>query len=181
MTKGLLLLSLLTFGFTKTSPDKYITKQGQVTFFSYTTVENIEATNNQVLSILDAQTGDIAVSMLMRAFSFKKALMQEHFNESYIESDLFPKATFEGQVLNLDPMDESIQTKIIKGVFTLRDRSKEIEIKAQIARQKGSYVISGETELSVDDFDIKIPPILSPNIAKTIKVSFNFQYEPYEN
>lgn len=82
--------------------NQQIARQGQVSFFSYTSVENIEANNNQVLSIIDYSKSKIAVSMLMRAFVFKKDLMYEHFNESYIESDLYPKANFEGIIIDFD-------------------------------------------------------------------------------
>jgi len=78
--------------------NQMITRLGQVSFFSYTPVENIEASNNQVYSIIDLAEKKVAVSMLMRAFVFKKALMEEHFNESYVESDIYPKLQFQGLI-----------------------------------------------------------------------------------
>ncbi len=160
--------------------DQFITRQGQVSFFSYTSVENIEAKNNQVLSIIDFSKNEIAVSMLMNAFVFKKSLMHEHFNESYIESDLYPKATFEGSILDFDPLATETQTKIIKGELTIHGITKEIEIKTTIENNNGTYLLNGDFELIVKDFDIKIPPILAPNIAKIISVKFRFEYQPYE-
>ncbi len=160
--------------------DQFITRQGQVSFFSYTSVENIEAKNNQVLSIIDFSKNEIAVSMLMNAFVFKKSLMHEHFNESYIESDLYPKATFEGSILDFDPLATGTQTKIIKGELTIHGITKEIEIKTSIENNNGTYLLNGDFELIVKDFDIKIPPILAPNIAKIISVKFRFEYQPYE-
>ncbi len=161
---------------------QHIVRQGQVTFFSYTKVENIQATNNQVLSLFNEDTGEIAVTMLMRAFTFKKALMQEHFNESYIESDLYPKASFNGLIENFDPDSNGIQTRMIEGDFKLRETTKRITIKTQIAKnnETTSYIFSGEFELATDDYDINIPALLKPNIAKSIKVTFNFQFNPYE-
>ena len=85
---------LIYFADLDTKQNQLIARQGQITFFSYTSVENIEAKNNQVISILDLDKQEIAISMLMRAFVFKKDLMHEHFNESYIESDIYPKANF---------------------------------------------------------------------------------------
>ena len=73
---------------------KFLTKDGYVSFFSHSVVEDIKADNNQVLSIVDSETGEIAIQLLMRSFMFKKALMQEHFNENYVESYKYPKATF---------------------------------------------------------------------------------------
>ncbi|WP_025741817.1 YceI family protein [Aquimarina pacifica] len=160
--------------------DRYITRQGQVTFFSYTNVENIEAKNNQVLSVIDFSKNEIAISMLMKAFVFKKALMREHFNESYIESDLYPKATLEGIILDFDPANREDQTKIVKGKITIRGITKEVEIKTKITFQEQKYIFSGDFELTVKDFEIKIPSVLAPNIAKNISVQFKFEYEPYE-
>ncbi|WP_299672261.1 YceI family protein [uncultured Polaribacter sp.] len=180
MNKLIPILLLLTFftDFDDTT-SQFITRQGQVTFFSYTSVENIEAKNNQVVSILDIEKEAIAVSMLMRAFVFKKDLMYEHFNESYIESDMYPKANFEGKIINLDA-SVALQTKIIKGTLTIHGISKEIEIKSTIENNNGTYALEGNFDVLVNDFDIKIPPILSSNIAKTISLKFKFQYQPYE-
>ena len=175
----LLFLSIIFFGF-NTEPNKYIARQGQVSFFSYTTAENIEAKNNQVLSIIDFSKNEIAISMLMNAFVFKKSLMHEHFNDSYIESDLYPKATFKGKIIDFEPLNTSTQTKMIKGTLTIRDIAKEVEIKTLIKKDKESFVLSGEFEIVVEDFNINIPPIVAPNIAQIISTKFRFEYQPYE-
>lgn len=161
---------------------RIITKQGQVSFFSHTSVEDIEATNNQVLNIVDFSSGEVAISMLMRAFVFKKALMQEHFNESYIESDIYPKCSFEGKILDLERPLPSEQTKLIKGLVTIHGVSKELEIKTKIENNENKISFSGTFNLQVADFKIKIPPIVAGNISKTIEVNFRFEeYLPYEN
>ncbi|AUC16881.1 hypothetical protein BTO06_17775 [Tenacibaculum sp. SZ-18] len=180
MNKIRLLLLLFFLNLGTILAQQFIARQGQVTFFSYATVENIEAKNNQVLSILDFDKKEIAATMLMRAFVFKKDLMHEHFNESYIESDLYPKATFEGFLLEgLENAGQQVQ--LIKGKITIHGITKEIEIKTKIQKTDNSYNISGEFQLTVKDFNIKIPPILTNNIAKIVVVKFNFQYKPYEN
>ena len=181
MNKILPLFLLITlFTDFSTKENQFIARQGQVSFFSYASMENIEAQNNQVLSILDLKNQKVAVSMLMRAFVFKKDLMYEHFNESYIESDLYPKATFEGNIIDFDASLEK-QTKIIRGNLTIHGNIKEIDIKTTIENTNGTYTLSGEYDVLVKDFDIKIPPILSSNIAKIITIKFRFQYQPYED
>lgn len=182
MHKLIALVYLLTMFTHKNinNSDRFIAHQGQVSFFSYTNVENIEAKNNQVYSMIDFSKNQIAISILMNAFVFKKALMREHFNESYIESDLYPKATFEGEIIDFEPSNKDIQTKIIKGKLTIRNIEKEIEIKTKIEYKDEKYVLSGDFEVVVDDFRINIPPILAPNIAKIISVQFRFEYQPYE-
>lgn len=158
--------------------EEFIARQGEVRFFSYTSVEDIEASNIQTLSLFYPNTKKIGVQILMRAFTFEKSLMYEHFNESYIESDLYPNAIFEGDIIDFDQETKDKQTRIIKGNFTLRDVTMPLEIKATIEKKNQGYTISGELEVLVDDYNIKIPAILSPNIAKNIRISFNFQYEP---
>ncbi|WP_442264641.1 YceI family protein [Tenacibaculum sp. ZS6-P6] len=180
MNKLRLLVILSFFKVGDILGQQFIARQGQVTFFSYASVENIEAKNNQVLSILDFDKKEIAATMLMRAFVFKKDLMHEHFNESYIESDIFPKATFEGTLLE-GLENAAPKTQLIKGKVTIHGITKEIEIKTTIQKTTDSYNLTGEFNLPVKDFNIKIPPILSNNIAKIVLVKFNFQYLPYEN
>ena len=175
-----LIFLLITFADFNLKQQQFIARQGQISFFSYTSVENIEAKNNQVLSILDLEKKEIAISMLMRAFVFKKDLMYEHFNESYIESDIYPKASFLGKILDLDLVSKETQTKIIRGKLTVHGITKEIDIKTTIEYIDDNYVLSGNFNVLVKDFEIKIPPILSSNIAKTISIKFRFQYQPYE-
>lgn len=180
MNKKLLLLfiTILCLSFVPKANQTYIERQGKITFFSYTPVENIQATNNQALSIFDADSKQIVVEILMRAFSFKKSLMYEHFNESYIESDLYPRAFLKAEVVDFDPSLDS-QTRIIKGDFTMRGISKPIEIKVNITKSNNGFQFQGELEVKIDDHEIKVPKVLAANIAKKIQVSFNFQFEPY--
>lgn len=173
----LLLVLPLSTVFTQ---NKLIARQGQVSFFSYTSVENIEATNNQAFSLIDIGKKEIAISILMRAFVFKKALMREHFNESYIESDIFPKATFEGDIIDFDTALPPSQTRIVKGNITLHGVTKEKEIKTTVTNDNGLIVLTGKFTMTVADYKIKIPPIVAGNIAKTIEVTFRIQYAPYE-
>ena len=178
----LLLLFFAIYGISVVNAQDQFTRQGEITFFSYTSVENIQATNNQVASTLYLSSHKIGVQILMRTFVFEKSLMYEHFNESYIESDLYPKATFVGEIINFDPNQDGVQTRIIKGDFTLRGITKPVEITATIEKSNdGLYAISGELEVLIKDYEIKVPPILSPNIAKNIQVSFKFQFESNDN
>lgn len=181
MNKLILLFSLSIFYGQQPTEERIIARQGRISFFSYTSVEHIKAENNQALSIIDLSAGDIAVSMLMNAFVFEKALMREHFNESYIESDIYPKATFEGKIIDFDPAIEGVQTRMVKGIFSMHGVSKELEIKTKIERIEGAYVLTGTFEAFVKDYDIKIPPLLAGNIAKTISIDFRFEYQPYES
>jgi len=159
--------------------DKFFTKEGYISFFSHSLVEDIKADNNQVLSIIDAKTGKIAIQLLMRSFQFKKALMQEHFNENYIESYKYPKATFSGEIKNFDQLDNQVTETEIVGILTVRGIKKKVSVKVKIEISSEKILLTGNFKVNVADFDIKIPAIVVNNIAKTIKVSFELHHKPY--
>ena len=159
--------------------DKYLTKEGFVSFFSHSIVEDIKADNNQVLSIVDTKTGKIAIQLLMRSFMFEKALMREHFNENYLESYKFPKATFSGEIRNYAELDENNTVSEIVGILTVHGKEKEISSKVTVVINENEITLTGDFKVEVADFDIKIPAIVANNIAKTIKVSFELHHEPY--
>ncbi len=161
------------------SQDKYLTKEGYVSFFSHSLVEDIKANNNQVLSIIDTKTGEIAIQLLMKSFSFKKALMQEHFNENYVESHKYPKAKFIGEIINFTDLNEQINETEIRGTLSVHGEEKEITTIAIVDIQAEEIIITGEFTVEVADFKIKIPSIVINNIAKTIKISFELHHKPY--
>ena len=160
--------------------ERYLTKNGAVTFFSSAVVEDIKADNNQVLSIIDAGSGKMAISILMKSFMFEKALMQEHFNENYVESDKFPKATFKGVIIDFESIKDSEKKVDVKGVITIHGISKEIVIPTNIKRTKESILVRGDFNLLLADYDIKIPGVVAKKIAKRIKVTFDFNHKPYK-
>src|ERR1044071_9234988 len=104
MISSLLLGMISISGF---SQNRYFTRTGKVSFYSKAALENIEAHNKNAVSVFDRSTGQVAVSILMKAFEFEKALMEEHFNENYVESDKFPKAVFKGKIVDLSWIDFS--------------------------------------------------------------------------
>ncbi|MFK5880437.1 MAG: YceI family protein [Flavobacteriaceae bacterium] len=162
------------------SQGKYLTKEGDVSFFSHSLVEDITADNHQVLSIIDTETGEIAIQLLMKSFLFKKALMQEHFNENYVESHKYPKAKFKGKILNYNEVIEGVNEVQIEGVLTVHGIDKEVSTVAVLEFRDGKILLSGEFMVNVADFKIKIPSVVINNIAKTIKVNFELTHKPYK-
>jgi len=162
------------------SQERYLTKEGYISFFSHSLVEDIKADNYQVLSIIDKKTGEIAIQLLMKSFMFKKALMQEHFNQSYVESYTYPKATFKGFIINLKELDNQNGALEIKGILSIHGKEKEISIKANVQILKDQINLSGNFMVEVADFDIKIPIVVRNNIAKTIKITFDLQHKSYK-
>lgn len=164
-----------------TSQQRYMTKEGYISFFSHTLVEDIKADNNQALSIIDMEKGEMAIQVLMRSFQFKKALMQQHFNDSYVESHKFPKARFNGQINNWDALDADTTETEIRGILEVHGKEKEISVVAHVERTAGKIRVYGDFTVEVADFDIRIPAVVRNNIAKTIKVTFDLEHEPYTN
>ncbi len=166
------------------SQERYITKTGSISFYSHTPVEDIEAENHQVTSILDTETGELVFSVLIRSFEFRKALMEEHFNENYMETGKYPKSQFEGRITNIEEIDLSVPgtyTVSVSGNLTIKDRTNPVETEGTLEIQADNK-IKGESRfiIEVEDFGIEIPSIVRENIAKSIEISCDLMYEPYE-
>lgn len=160
--------------------NKYFTKQGYISFYSHTSVEDIKAENNQVLSIIDISTGEVAVTLLMKSFAFEKALMQEHFNENYVESDKYPKASFSGKIQNLqDILDGNNNVANIKGNLTIKGVTKPVNIECKFTLEKDTITLKGKFMVTVADYNIKIPSIVRRNIAEKVEVTFVLAHQPY--
>ena len=161
---------------------KMISKTGHISFFSKTPMENIEAHNRQVVSILDIGTGDIMFNLLIKSFEFKNALMQEHFNENYLESDKIPKATFKGTITNFSKIDfkkDGTYSAEISGTITIHGVPKQLNTTADIEVKGGVINAKSKFQLTPKDFDIKIPSLVEEKIAKQMDVSVELTYNPY--
>ena len=153
---------------------RYITKNGNIKFFSETPLETIEAHNNQVNSALDISTGDFVFKVLMKSFEFEKALMQEHFNENYVESDKFPNAMFKGKVANLNDIDFKTNGEyqvVVEGEMTIHGETKPIQTTGKF--QVTDETVSGRSVFIVkpEDYKIKIPNTVVQNIPEEIEVT----------
>lgn len=159
---------------------KYLTKTGKIRFFSDAPLEKIEAINNQVNAVLDVATGDLVFKVLIKSFNFEKALMQEHFNENYMESDKFPNATFTGKVLNIAEMDFSKNAKYtaqVEGTLTIHGVSRPIQTTGTLESKDGKIWGKAVFTINVKDYDIKIPSAVVKNIAETIEITVDIALE----
>ena len=166
------------------SQDRYFTKTGSIGFYSHTPVEDIVAENHHVTSIHDIKTGDYVFAVLIKSFEFKKSLMEEHFNENYMESEKFPKSTFEGRITNITEIDFSVPgtyTVNVTGNLTIKDKTNPIESTGTMKVQDDN-TIKGESKFSieVEDYGIDIPKIVREKIAKSIEITCDLMYEPYK-
>lgn len=164
--------------FTNASAQKYFTKTGTTAFkASVKAFEPVEATNKSTTVILDTSNGNIAALLFVKAFHFEIALMQEHFNENYMDSDKFPKAKFKGSILNFSMNDLSDKTKLfkLKGTLSIRGKSKEIVTDAKIHKEHDKIILNAKFSVQPQDFDIKIPNIVRKKIAKSINISLDYE------
>ncbi|HQX29648.1 MAG: YceI family protein [Flavobacteriales bacterium] len=171
MKKLMLIAALLPLGLC--AQDRYATRDGNITFTSDTPVEKIHAENGKVTCVFDAATGAIEFAALIRGFEFEKALMQEHFNENYMESAKFPKATFKGTLTGLPEGASKPGTYPVTaaGVLSIHGVTKGIEEKATIVvNEDGTMKADCTFIVAPEDHDIVIPSVVRKSIAETVQV-----------
>jgi polyisoprenoid-binding protein YceI len=157
----------------KADAQKLYTKNGEITFYSKAPLENIEALNKSVTAILDAKTGAVQIAILMRGFEFEKALMQEHFNENYVESTKYPKAVFTGSILANEKIDYARDGTYVaeaKGKLMLHGVQKEIMITGRIITTGGIPQLSTEFNLLLSDYTISIPSMVADKVSNDVHI-----------
>jgi polyisoprenoid-binding protein YceI len=172
------LLYILAFiSFSTFAQGKYLTKTGNVSFeASVPSFEEVKAKHNTVTAIINTENGEFAALILVKGFRFKNALMEEHFNENYAESDEFPKATFKGKILDFDVSKIKDNTTYkLNGELTFHGKTKQFDnLIVSISKESDIINMSGSFKAKASEFGIKIPKIVSSKIAKDIEVAFNF-------
>lgn len=153
-----------------------MTRTGFIGFYSRTSLENIDAENNQVYAIIDAGKKNMAFTALLKGFIFKKQLMQDHFNENYVESDKYPKTSFNGSYtgdLNLGA--DGTYTVQVKGNLTLHNVTKPIETPATLQVSAGKLTGSAHFKIKPEDFNISIPSLVRDKIEGEITVDVKIE------
>ncbi len=174
--KSLSVILFISLSFT-TIQSKKQTKTGQITFeASVPAFEEVKAKNDAVTCILNTSNGEIAALALMKGFRFKVALMEEHFNENYVESSKFPKATFKGKIEGFDESKISSEAKsfTMKGKLEMHGKTKEINTTAKIKKVGNDIEIKSSFKINTDDYDIAIPSAVSKKVNKNVDVDCNF-------
>ena len=159
---------------------EYFTKNGKISFFSKTSLENISADNNQVISVLNTATGAVQFSLLNNAFHFPKAKMEEDFNQNYMESDKYPKSTFKGTITDMStfsPGKDGSYNVNVKGDLMIHGVSKNINAPATITVKDGKISSASSFKFLIKDYNIRIPTIVAGKIAESIEVTVNCNYE----
>lgn len=179
MTKNTTLLLCLIVSSALFS-QKMITRSGEIKFeASMPSFEEIAAKNNTASCLFDAGTGEIAVLALVKAFRFKIPLMEEHFNENYIESDKFPKATFKGKVANfaVAKVTSAKATYDLEGELTLHGINKKVKSKITFLQSGEKLIATAAFKIKTADYNIKIPSLVKNKIAETVAIDLKFDLE----
>lgn len=157
---------------------KYITRSGTTSFkASVATFEPIEAVHKSSSAIINSK-GDVAALLLVKGFGFKVALMQEHFNENYMDSDSYPKATFKGMLKDFSLEKLKTNQKFsLEGTLSIKGKTKEIKTEAVVLKQQGKLIFKTSFLVTPQDFDIKIPGIVRKKIAKQIEILIDYELE----
>lgn len=165
----------------KVSGQIYITRNGTIRFFSEAPLENIEAINRQVFSALNTENGEFAFRVVMRAFSFEKALMQQHFNDNFVESHNFPNATFEGRIKGIDQIDFSQSGRIeviVEGDLTIKDVTRTISEQGTLDISDGQIHARSVFMIRPEDYNVGIPSRYARNIAREIEITVELELRP---
>lgn len=160
------------------SAQKFMTREGYLKFFGSTPMENIEAVTNQTNSVIDAATNAIVFQVLLNSFTFEKALMQEHFNENYVESEKFPKAVFKGSIVEKIDFNKPGTYKVtLKGTMSLHGVDKALEVPATLIVESNGVKLSSEFAMVPEDYNIPIPGAVRDKIAKQMEVTLKCAYQ----
>lgn len=175
--KNILLLFLTFFAIVAVGQNKLKTKSGTIIFeASVPAFEEVKAKNEQVSCVFKPQTGEIAALALMKGFRFKIALMEEHFNENYAESDKFNKATFRGKVegFNLTSLTETPQDFVLSGKLDFHGKTNDIKTTATVRKVADGIEIITNFSVLASDYDVKIPSLVKNKLTNKVNLKCEF-------
>lgn len=176
MKKIIIALTILATGATTTFAQKAITRTAKISFTATaaSSPEKIEAINNEVANIVDTKTGDLVFQVLVKSFKFERALMQEHFNENYMESDKFPKAEFKGTIANLADVNfakDGTYNAKVGGKLTIHGVTNDVSVPGTVTVKGTSYTLKAKFPVTLADYKIAIPGVVADKINKVATIS----------
>ena len=154
---------------------QYMANNGEISFFSNAPMEDISAQNNKVSAVYDSDTKALVFQLKIIDFVFPNSLMQEHFNENYLESDIYPKSTFSGKVIAQD-----LKNAIVKGDLTIHGKTNKIKVEGNLNQENNTVNISSNFTVMLEDYDIKIPKLVMFKIAEMIDVKVTIELKEIE-
>ena len=181
MLKKIFILVLIVSSINTFGQGKFISKNAFISFYSRTPMEDILGESNEAVSILNAETGEIGFQAIMTTFHFKRALMEEHFNENYMESNKFPKSKFNGKIegFNKDMLKGPVTNIKITGQLNVHGVEKTITVPGTLGLEDGKLVGTSKFKVTPEDYGIAIPSLVRDKIGKEMDVTVKANYIPY--
>jgi len=176
MKKFTLILVTILLSSSLANAQRYMTKGGTIKFSSDTPMEKIEGVNRQANSALDFATGNFVFKVLNRGFEFEKALMQEHFNENYMESEKFPNSTFSGKITNIKDVNlakDGVYKVVAEGDLFIHGVTNKVKVNGTLEVKAGKVLGVATFNVAPKDYNISIPAAVIKNISEAIKVDVN--------
>lgn len=184
MKTSIFVLTCVLMTITASAQDKFFTKNGRISFVSKGNIETIAANHKSVTCVLDSKTGNVQFSVLMRGFEFHKALMQEHFNENYVESNKYPRSEFKGMISNNSAVDytkDGVYDAKVKGKLTIHGVTKDIEADGKITVKGGKPQTNAGFNILLSDYNIKISGLHKDNINDNVTITVDCPLEPLKS
>lgn len=173
-----LVLLFLVSGVLSAAAQNYTTERSFISFYSHAPIEDIKAENSKAVSLFNSSTGDIAFSVPIKEYQFRKSLMKEHFNEKYMESEKYPKSIFQGKITGFNPSVKGIQQVSTLGKLTIHGVTKEVNIKGTIEKLADKLSMKSSFIVKLEDYNIEVPSLLRNNIAEQVEVTIDFVFKP---
>ena len=150
--------------------NRYIIHNSKIEYYSYAPLEDIQAVNTESVGAIDIESGEFIIKIPVNAFEFPNKLMQKHFNDSYLETDIYPECIFRGK----------LNENSASGEITLHGVTKKIEIPISKTINEENIIISTDFKILLKDHKIKIPRLLFQNIAEEIEVKVSSEFIKYK-
>ena len=159
----------------------YLTRNGNISFYSHTPLEDIKAQNNEAVSVLNAATGDIEFRVAVKSFHFEKTAMEEHFNDDdYMASGKYPKAGFKGKIANICAVNFSkngIYKVSVSGDLTIRDVTKPVTAAGTVTVKDGNITVNSTFTIKRKDYNVIGESFVQKKISDDIQITVNCEYE----
>lgn len=175
--KKLLTILCLAIGISAAA-QKYAAEKSFVSFYSKATIEDITAENTKSQSIFNAATGEIVFAIPIQEFQFAKSLMKEHFNEKYMDTEKYPKSTFQGKITGFDIHATGSQQAKASGKLTIHGVTQEIDVPGTVEFVDGKVMVKSSFIVKLETYNITRPQLMWQNIAEQVEVKIEFTYKP---
>lgn len=176
MRMARLIISIFFFSSTmQLFAQQYLANNGEISFFSNAPMEDISAQNNKVSALYDVNTKELVLQLNIKDFVFPNSLMQEHFNENYLESDIYPKSTFTGKVISQD-----VDAAIVEGNLTIHGKTNKIKVAGNLNQDNNTVNILANFNVMLEDYEIKIPKLVMYKIAENIDIKLTIELKEIE-